>query len=84
MTRIISLSATGANQMTAKTSTIKLAYHPSGNPAATGPSDPAREAWVVLSLTDSIEYHPRQRLLKEDVAYLCSSNRWKVTIVDQT
>ena len=67
-----------------KTPTIRLAYYVPAirdesvtdfrSPAATPP------AWRVMSVTDSIQYHPGQILRRNEVDALCASS-WKVTIV---
>lgn len=38
------------------------------------------QVYVVLKITDSIEFDPGTELTKKQVGELCADNNWKVTI----
>lgn len=39
-----------------------------------------RRVWRVLKVTDSIEFTPREILVKSQVDELCAAKDWKVTV----
>lgn len=58
----------------------RLPRDEAGNPMA--PGTPVQRVYRVLKITDSVEYHPGDVLIKSLVEGLCDNGTWKVTIAN--